>query len=578
MNKLNSVSLLIFVSILFVGFFISFNPQRAVASSEVFLPLGQILGAWSSISIDSSNHNVYVFESNLKNDTFKRTAGTGNFLQQTQTVLSRNAVSIDPLNHNMYGIRTNGDIYLKAGGVGDFQPLGQTSRAWDGISVDSSNKNVYAVDYNGDIYKQTGGVGDFLPLNQILRAWISISVDSSNHNVYAAVSGGDIYEQTGGTGDFLRLPQTSKNWTSISVDSSNHNVYATESGGDIYKQTGGVGNFIPLNQTARSWSFIYVDSSNHNVYATVFGNGDIYEMTYGPDLTAGATTPTTAVVNVPQIFASTITNNGNISTGTNFPNFFQVATDPNDPNSITDLSNPAIYMPTLDAGGSDTANSPPYIFSSAGAYFVRACADKSDRNSLGSITESNEDNNCGDPWTPLIVNSAATAHIEANPTGPLAFPNTGSSIHWWSENADSCEVSHQGIIDWTGTSGTQASGQLSIPGRTYTSTCLPLGPNSSDSVGISVQAGLLDLCVIKSWLGTVILDPPGVPSIPTNCWGYNQDDSVTISTPAVSPGRKFTGWGGDCASFGKNSVCSLIMDSAKSIIANFVALPNFMQF
>ncbi len=43
-----------------------------------------------------------------------------------------------------------------------------------------------------------------------------------------------------------------------------------------------------------------------------------------------------------------------------------------------------------------------HTFALAGQYFIRACADKTDRNSTGSIAESDEDDNCGE-WTPILV-------------------------------------------------------------------------------------------------------------------------------------------------------------------------------
>ena len=46
-------------------------------------------------------------------------------------------------------------------------------------------------------------------------------------------------------------------------------------------------------------------------------------------------------------------------------------------------------MTTLAAGAINTTTV-SHTFASPGTYFIRACADKSDRNSAGSITESDE--------------------------------------------------------------------------------------------------------------------------------------------------------------------------------------------
>ncbi len=49
--------------------------------------------------------------------------------------------------------------------------------------------------------------------------------------------------------------------------------------------------------------------------------------------------------------------------------------------------------------------------------------------------------------------------------------------------------------------------------------------------------------------------------------------SVTLTANASSPST-FGGWGGACASFGTMPTCSLTMDSAQNVTANFVAPPN----
>jgi fibronectin type 3 domain-containing protein len=119
-----------------------------------------------------------------------------------------------------------------------------------------------------------------------------------------------------------------------------------------------------------------------------------------PDLTAAAPTPATAVSGTALTFSSVISNVGNGSTGASFSNFFQVATASQGGGTITGLV--ATTMTTLAAGANNTASSPSYTFSSTGTYSVRACADKSSAANAGTITESNENNNCG-AWTDVVV-------------------------------------------------------------------------------------------------------------------------------------------------------------------------------
>jgi len=117
------------------------------------------------------------------------------------------------------------------------------------------------------------------------------------------------------------------------------------------------------------------------------------------DITASLPTFTNAIIGIPVIFSSNITNLGVSSTLRTFPNFFQVATDKNNSTKITDLSSTSMEALAPDTSG---VTSKSYIFEKDGKYFVQACADKSDRNSAGAITESNESNNCSG-WTEVIV-------------------------------------------------------------------------------------------------------------------------------------------------------------------------------
>ncbi len=113
-----------------------------------------------------------------------------------------------------------------------------------------------------------------------------------------------------------------------------------------------------------------------------------------PDLTAGPVTPTTLPSNTPaSIFASAI-NQGTASTGSSFMNIFQVTPNPDNWGAIVNLS-PA-SSPAIDKGASGTVST-THTFSE-GIHFARLCVDKAGVGDSGSITESNEDNNCGE-WT-----------------------------------------------------------------------------------------------------------------------------------------------------------------------------------
>ncbi len=119
------------------------------------------------------------------------------------------------------------------------------------------------------------------------------------------------------------------------------------------------------------------------------------------DLEADASTPVTAEPNISNMLSAVITNSGSLSTGGSFDYFFQVADQAGGAGTVIDL--PSSSMGTL-AGGASNTGTRSYTFPNGpGTYSVRVCADKSDRNDGGSITETDENNNCGSPWTTVTV-------------------------------------------------------------------------------------------------------------------------------------------------------------------------------
>ncbi len=129
------------------------------------------------------------------------------------------------------------------------------------------------------------------------------------------------------------------------------------------------------------------------------------------DLVASAPTSTTAVVGVAQTFSSTILNSGTASTGASFYNAFQIAddvsgVDPRSPESSSSMS-------ALAVNGTGVASA-SHTFDTARTYSVRFCAD-SNTSFVGTITESNENNNCS-AWTDVVVSDAPTAPTCTSPT------------------------------------------------------------------------------------------------------------------------------------------------------------------
>src|SRR3989338_1518778 len=104
-----------------------------------------------------------------------------------------------------------------------------------------------------------------------------------------------------------------------------------------------------------------------------------------PDLTASST-PTTATTNVARTYTSTISNIGDTGTLISFPYFFQKATEANGGGTITGLVSST--MTNLASGANNTATSPSIVFTVAGVYSIRVCADKTSSSGGGNIVES----------------------------------------------------------------------------------------------------------------------------------------------------------------------------------------------
>jgi len=132
-----------------------------------------------------------------------------------------------------------------------------------------------------------------------------------------------------------------------------------------------------------------------------------------PNLTAGAPTPNKANTNVQETF-SAIISNADAPTGAGFNNFFQIATDIANP--VTYIDKPFTAMPAL--GKNSTAvTTTTHTFTTPGMYYIRACADKNDRNTTtvtDSVNESNENDNCG-PWTTVTVLSNLVNGVCSSP-------------------------------------------------------------------------------------------------------------------------------------------------------------------
>ncbi len=122
-----------------------------------------------------------------------------------------------------------------------------------------------------------------------------------------------------------------------------------------------------------------------------------------PNLTADAPTPITAIAGVAQTYNSIIRNTGNASATGTIKHLFQFDNDSNHTASV-DGSSTSNTTTTIAVGSTPTISG-SYIFA-AGTRYVRVCADNgADANNFpsgGTVTESNEGDNCSD-WTAVTV-------------------------------------------------------------------------------------------------------------------------------------------------------------------------------
>jgi hypothetical protein len=199
----------------------------------------------------------------------------------------------------------------------------------------------------------------------------------------------------------------------------------------------------------------------------------------GPNLTAFATTATnTVTLNTQVAFNATIKNTGSLATPafTMFPNFIQITSE--DPGG----SNPVVYnknffrkilkdifpiekvfalgsplhvdlqpvlMGPLSPGGEDQTTSSSYTFTSAGVYYVRACADKYNSNTDTTndvVNETNESNNCGD-WT--SINVIARPDLIASSPTPVNLEVGSNTFYSTITNQGNANTNYQGSNTFT---------------------------------------------------------------------------------------------------------------------------------
>jgi hypothetical protein len=271
-----------------------------------------------------------------------------------------------------------------------------------------------------------------------------------------------------------------------------------------------------------------------------------------PNLTAGIITPaTSAVAGTPVTLSSTVSNTGTGSTGTTFTDVFQTATSAAGAGAtvIGTYSNP-----TLSAG-TGVAASLSYSFPSAGTWYVRACADNN-ASFVGTITESNESDNCG-AWTAVtvaapnltagavtptsaVVNVAVTLSSTVSNTGNASTGTTFTDVFQVANDASGSGAVVAGTVtNVTRTAGTSGAVSLSYTfttsGTKYVRAC---ADNNASMVGSIVESNEADNC--STWTAVTVAGPNLIVGTVTPTTA-TMGTAVTLSATVTNNGGATTG-------------------------------------
>lgn len=243
------------------------------------------------------------------------------------------------------------------------------------------------------------------------------------------------------------------------------------------------------------------------------------------DLTAGAVTPTSATAGAATSFSATVSNIGAASAGASATRF-QRATSAAGAGAatISDVSTAAI------AAGGSLAKSASYTFSSAGTYYMRACAD-----TASAVAESNEGNNCG-AWTAVTVAAATPPSVSCTVSPSSITP--GQSVTYNANPVGGASTPFTWVASDGASVGTASTvtRTLSAPG-TYAMNVRASGTSVSYCPNVSVTA---DWCTAGTPNLTLTATPNRVragqsATLTWSATGVNGEGATcTVSGPGVS--------------------------------------------
>lgn len=201
-----------------------------------------------------------------------------------------------------------------------------------------------------------------------------------------------------------------------------------------------------------------------------------------PDLTTASISPASASAGVPTTFTGLVWNQGGAGTGAAFNNIFFLDNDADHatsyyatyPSSRAALGGDMMQVDAVPVTQSITIPSP-------GTWYLRFCTDMN-ASWAGTITESNEENNCSDAaWTAVEVTSVTpTAMLSCSPASCTAPVGTPVTLTYACTNSTSATLSTFGSLSPVA-GGTR---DATVAGG-YTLSCSGPGGTANDTESVS---------------------------------------------------------------------------------------------
>jgi len=140
-----------------------------------------------------NNGDIYMTTTGASGAIYKRTAGTGNFINQNQLSASYTDIKADPISNDVYAVG-NSVLFKQTGGVGNFVSVTVPVQSYSKIAL-LNNNNTYLFTSN-NTYVQYNKSGGWTTLNQNLNIVDGGVFAHQNGNIYVASYGyGRIYMQ-----------------------------------------------------------------------------------------------------------------------------------------------------------------------------------------------------------------------------------------------------------------------------------------------------------------------------------------------------------------------------------------------